>query len=124
MTEERFMELWDDLTFQQKLQCHQEYCSNYYPDDMISAFDEDFFETNFSDKMSLVRAMCFGTVDFEDGYIRFNGYGNLKSLSEREALEEIDDAATYIYDHPKIWKHYISEEEEAPEDDEDEDAEE
>jgi hypothetical protein len=120
MTEERFMELWDELTFQQKLQCHQEYCANHNMDDMISSFDEQFFEDIYGDcdKMRIVRHICFGDVDWDDGYIRYDGYGNLKSLSEREALEEIDDAASYIYEHPEIWKHYINEDEEEDSEDE------
>jgi hypothetical protein len=55
-------------------------------------FDEEFFDVYFSEKMEIARAVFFGNIEsWSDDYIRFNGYGNLESLSdwayEAELLE-------------------------------------
>lgn len=57
---------------------------------------EDFFDTYFKTKWDAVRAVMFGDVHHSDEYIKFNGYGNLKSLSQWEYDEEIADCANDI----------------------------
>lgn len=70
-------------------------------------FDDDFFDTYFTGKPEeAARATYFGAIQsWMDDYIRFNGYGNLESLSEyaynRELLagaDEILDAALAVAD--------------------------
>ena len=59
--------------------------------------DEDFFEMFFKDKPAeLARAIYYGDFNYNDNYIKFNGYGNLKTFSEygyekllKENIEEI-----------------------------------
>ncbi|MGC6769517.1 hypothetical protein [Enterococcus sp. LJL51] len=50
-------------------------------------FDESFYNERFTSPYEAARATFFGRVHWSDEYIRFNGYGNLESLTER-ALEE------------------------------------
>ena len=63
----------------------------------VYEFDDDFFLTYFSDSpMDAARATYFGDIQsWSDEWIRFNGYGNLESLSdyafEKELQESADD---------------------------------
>ena len=54
------------------------------------------------------RAVYFGNIEcWSDEYIRFNGYGNLESLSESQAANFADDFTDKIYEHEEIWLKYI-----------------
>lgn len=63
----------------------------------VYEFDDEFFNTFFEGKpLEAARATYFGSIDnWNDEYIRFNGYGNLESLSdyayEKELLENADE---------------------------------
>lgn len=61
-------------------------------------FDDEFFEMAFNGKpMEAARALFFGSVDnWSDEYIRFDGYGNLESLSEYQREQELEDNADDI----------------------------
>lgn len=59
--------------------------------------DEYFFEMMFGTKVDdAVRAVCYGTYEYMDDYVRFNAYGNLDSCSEFEYEKEIEDNAEEI----------------------------
>ena len=63
--------------------------------------DEDFFNTFFTDNpMEVARATFYGNYKYCDQYVRFNGYGNLESFDEYEAMKEIkayiDDIVTCL----------------------------
>jgi hypothetical protein len=65
--------------------------------------DEEFFETYFSDRpMEAVRAAQYGDYNYSDEYVRFNGYGNLESLSgyqvEQEIKDEVDEIISELVD--------------------------
>ena len=113
MTYERFEEEFNNLTASEKIGVYNEYCSeSNNGDDAIYEFTEDFFREFFSDPYDAARAVFFGHIEsWNDEYIRFNGYGNLESLSEYEALHEIEYVLEEIYDHPSAWEMYIDEEE-------------
>lgn len=71
-------EMWGDEDW---VQWHNEFCSKHnYMDGFIYSFDEDFFETMFSSKMEVARAVSYGDVNFHHDYVRFNGYGNLETF--------------------------------------------
>lgn len=63
----------------------------------VMDFDDYFFDTYFEGKPEeAARATFFGNIEnWNDEYIRFNGYGNLESLSdyayEKELLEGADE---------------------------------
>lgn len=61
-------------------------------------FDDDFFNTFFQGKPEeAARATFFGSIqNWMDAYIRFNGYGNLESLSEYEYDRELLSGADEI----------------------------
>lgn len=63
----------------------------------VYEFDDDFFDTYFKSKQEAARATFFGTIDnWLDEYIRFNGYGNLESLSEYKYEQELKEGADEI----------------------------
>jgi hypothetical protein len=61
-------------------------------------FDDDFFDTYFEGKPEeAARATFFGKIqNWMDDYIRFNGYGNLESLSEYQYTQELVRGADEI----------------------------
>lgn len=120
---EKFEEAWNDLERGDKIALFNEYACEYCPDDQIYNFDEEFFEVFFSgDPMGAVRAAHFGEIScWSDEYIRFNGYGNLVSMSDYDAAEYADDYTKKIYEHEELWSSYIDEDDYL---DDDEDSEE
>lgn len=59
--------------------------------------DDEFFQIFFESKvMEAVRAVSYGDYNYMDAYVRFNGYGNIESLSEREWHQELEDEADDI----------------------------
>lgn len=61
--------------------------------------DEEFFNVFFEGKpMEAVRASHYGEYEFMDDYVRFNGYGNLESLTEYQYQQELKDEIDNIVD--------------------------
>ena len=59
--------------------------------------DEDFFETYFYDRpYEVARAIFFGDYNYNDYYVRFDGYGNLETLSEYDYAQELEDSKDEI----------------------------
>lgn len=117
MKYEVFAELFNELDSESKINLFNEYASEYRPDDQLFIFDDDFLNTYFSDPASCARALFFGSVNnWCDEYIRFNGYGNLESLSIYEAESYVEDYKEEIYDYPAIWCNYIDDDDETDDD--------
>ena len=123
MTYKVFQYAWDELQASDKIACFNEYAREYNSDDEIFDFDDDFFDMFYEGRPAeAVRAAFFGNIsNWGDEYIRFNGYGNLVSMSEYEAAEWADDYVQDIYEHEEIWSQYIDADDYV--DDEDDDAE-
>lgn len=121
MKYETFEEKFKELTTSERIAIFNEYCLEHGDaDNVVNSFDEDFFNTYFSDPMEAARATFFGDIKcWSDEYIRFNGNGNLESLSEYEVLGEIDYYLEEIFDHPDVWEYYIDNEDDDEEDNED-----
>lgn len=67
--------------------CWNEYCMETYRDDQIFDFNDDFFDQFFDGRpMDAARAVHFGSVNWSDDYIYFNGYGNLESTNDPEDI--------------------------------------
>ena len=79
--------------------------------------DEEFFNTYFNNNpMEAVRATYYGNYNYNDDYVRFNGYGNLESFDEYAKNEEIKDNIDDIvdnlieyYDYIEIYKKELQE---------------
>lgn len=71
--------------------------------------DDDFYDTYFIKPSDVVNCIIFGDVKYIDEYIKFDAYGNLKTLPtwEYEELlesgkEEIIDRALELYEENKL----------------------
>lgn len=87
---------YEDLSDGEKIGLWNEYCSENCSDDEIYTFDEEFFNMFFEGKnpIEIAQAVFFGNIQsWGDEYIKFNGYGNLESLSEYQAVNSIDEEA-------------------------------
>jgi hypothetical protein len=61
--------------------------------------DGEFFNIYFDGKpMEAVRAAVYGDYHYTDDYVRFDGYGNLESLSEYDLESEMKDNIDEIID--------------------------
>lgn len=61
--------------------------------------DEEFFNVFFEGKpMEAVRAAIYGDYRYTDDYVKFNGYGNLVSVSEYDMEEELKENIEEIMD--------------------------
>jgi hypothetical protein len=61
--------------------------------------DEDFFNIYFGiNTLDAVRAVCFGDYNYNDDFVRFNGYGNLESACQYEVMMAYDENKEDIAD--------------------------
>jgi hypothetical protein len=83
---------YENLDDSEKVSLWNEYCQESKGgEDQIFEFDEEFFEMCFSgsNPMEVARAASFGSLNWSDDYIKFNGYGNLESFDS--PIDEIDE---------------------------------
>lgn len=73
--------------------------NGYFDNLRVSYNDEDFFNTYFyNNPMEAVRSVSFGSYNFNDEYVRFNGYGNLETLDEYDLYRELRENKEDIID--------------------------
>ena len=65
-------------------------------DDRIYENRDEFFEEYFATHADAVRAVLFGHYNYNDSYVKFNGYAHLDSLSSYELIEEIKGNSDYL----------------------------
>ena len=71
--------------------------------------DEDFFEMFFKDKPAeLARAIYYGDFNYNDEYIKFNGYGNLETFSKYDYEELLEENIEEITENLIEYAEYIS----------------
>jgi hypothetical protein len=76
----------------------------------LYSFDDDFFDTYFSNPMEAARATFFGDIkSWGDDYIMFNGYGNLESTSNPSDVISISELADYINDNQHMFDYIVNE---------------
>ena len=63
--------------------------------------DEEFFELFYSgiNGLEIARAIYYGDYNYNDDYVRIDGYGNLVSYTEYEMIEEIKDSIDEIVEN-------------------------
>ena len=61
--------------------------------------DEYFFENYFRTKDEVARAICFGSYNYSDEFVKFNAYGNLESTSRWQMEDEINENKEEIIAH-------------------------
>ena len=63
--------------------------------------DEEFFELFYSgiNGLEIARAIYYGDYNYNDDYVRIDGYGNLVSYTEYEMIEEIKGSINEIVEN-------------------------
>ena len=63
--------------------------------------DEEFFESFYSgiNGLEIARAIYYGDYNYNDDYVRIDGYGNLVSYTEYEMIEEIKGSIDEIVEN-------------------------
>ena len=107
MTFEDFEQKFYELNTAQRIGLYNDWCAET-GNEYIEYFDENFFDTYFSDKMEVCRATVYGEVNFSDEFIRLNAYGNLESLTESEAMAIIEGNLKDIFEYESVWKEYVN----------------
>lgn len=108
-----FCEKWEELTNSEKINLFIDYCNYEGCDDMLYIFDDDFFDVFFEGRpLEAVRAAHFGNISWNDEYIKFNGYGNLETLSEWAAADLASDYKKEIFELGEYDDYICIEEEE------------
>ena len=71
--------------------------------------DEEFFNMFFEGKPAeLARAIYYGDFNYNDEYIKFNGYGNLETFSEYDYKELLEENIEEITENLIEYAEYIS----------------
>lgn len=108
MSKERLIELFvegfENCELSSKIAIHNTYvcetdCSF---ENEIESNDEDFFNTVFEGKpMEAVRASYYGDYRYNDDWVWFNAYGNLKSGDYEEQLPlcDAEEMAEWFIEH-------------------------
>lgn len=112
-TLETVKEFLTDLSKEEKVNIHNEYCrENNLGDDEIYSNDEDFFNLFFEGKViEAVRAVSYGKFNYSDDYVKFNGYGNLESFNYPDDEIDINAIAEDIIENPNRYSNYVELEE-------------
>lgn len=120
----QFIKDVEDFTVEELMDIMQEVNSwdGRFEDVQAYENDEEFFETFFHDSpYELAQKISYGSYNFSDQYVRFDGYANLESLSDYEYEQEIEDYRDEILDAYKElaeengiddWLECLEEEEE------------
>lgn len=104
--------LWNDMAI-----------SEGYSNNVVYENNEDFFENNFTSPYEAVSACYRGEYSFNDSYVTFDGYANLKSCSDLSEVTDnptlvdwlvnnVDRAEDYGFDYEEPEEEEDSEEEE------------
>ena len=77
--------------------------------DWLEFWENDgyFFDCVFENKLDVARAIYYGDYNYNDDYVRINGYGNLESFSEYDMIEEIKDSIEEIVENLIEYKDNI-----------------
>lgn len=71
--------------------------------------DKEFFNTYFGDNpLEAVRAAVYGKYRYNDDYVKFNGYGNLETLTRTEYEELLKDNIDLIIEEFQEYKRFIA----------------
>lgn len=98
-TIEAITEYLNGLSDSELIELHNEYCRENSYEDEIYSNDEEFFQTFFTnDVLKAVQAVCYGSYNYTDKWVQFNGQGNLNSSNSAEDLASISDIASAILD--------------------------
>jgi hypothetical protein len=102
---EAVLEYLEGLSDSELMGVHNDFCQSINDgDNLIHDNDEDFFEMYFeNDVIGAVRAASYGEYNFNDKYVKFNGYANLESFDTVADHVDLDDIANNILESPENY---------------------
>lgn len=110
---ELFVEAWDEMDVDLKVKISNMYCESNRITTSIEANNDDFLNNNFSTPSDAVRAVLFGSYNYGDDFVWFDGYGNLASGSYEcdLPLEDVEVISEYYIENPSEieWCSELSE---------------
>lgn len=96
-TNQQITEILESTPDNQLLDIWNEYQISNSMERVVYAFDDEFFETNFSSPSEAARAVYFGEIsNWNADYVCFNGAGNIEANDSLEALISLYDLANHI----------------------------
>jgi hypothetical protein len=110
----QIIELINNMNDDQLLQLNSLYCEHAcISDGEIFSNDEEFFSMffpNAGDGLRVAQAVFYGDYNYSHNWVKFNGYGNLQSLSiitTDELCELVETIAEFIEENPQGFKYLI-----------------
>lgn len=100
------------LTRDELVRLHNEYCQHINSDDEIYHNDDEFFEIYFTKPLDAIRALCYGEYEYNDTYVKFNGYANLESSNDPTDWIYTDEIAGFILDNEHLYDFDLIDEDE------------
>ncbi len=71
--------------------------------------DSEFFDMYFNNKLEAVRAVSFGKYNYCHARVKFNGYGNLITMTEHEYEKHLIENINYIVEESTDYIDRINE---------------
>jgi len=96
----------ESLTDSDQVNFYNIYCQNCNnSDSQIFNNDEEFFNMFFEGKvLEAVRAVSFGSYNYSDDYVMFNGYANLESFDSPSDKISITEIVSDILETPESYE--------------------
>lgn len=111
MKQEQILNLILEMDSEQILQLNNLFCEHAnYHDDYIYLNDEDFFETWGASGYEVARSTFYGDYNFSHDYVKFNGYGNLESMSylDKDSFpDSAENIAEYISENFEDFEDFF-----------------
>lgn len=104
--EEALASFVDGLDNEELVSVWNEYCMDCRLDDFIYLNNEDFFVENFSNPYDVVQRISFGKYNFNDTYVVFNGYANLKTFSMPEEQIYKPELVEWLMNNVSVAEDY------------------
>lgn len=106
---EVIVSLINDMDTNELIDLNNTYCRENNIDSEVFENDEEFFNMFFENKpFEVVRACHFGSYNFSDDYVQFNGYGNLDTLNYfevKDLCESAERIAEYAIENESEFSH-------------------
>ena len=109
-TTEQIKEIIENLPDSEIVSLWNDYQSEINGESQIYDFDDEFFETFFSDPAEAARATYFGKIEsWNAKYVQFNGYGNLEASNYLDDMVSYYDLANHIEGKQDEYENILGE---------------
>ena len=111
----------EDLDDNDLMSVWNEYCQNINDyDNEIFTNDEYFFNDMFEKPYDIVLKIAYGSYDYNDNFIKFDGYGNFETFNYVSDVADFDEMAEHIFENESDYSYLDGLDDYDEEDEEDE----